>query len=258
MAKQTPRSSGRKRSNPYRSPKSKSARRKLAYSGPTRTMVPMTYHRPQLKWNVGKLTGTQSITQSTYFKSLSDISGGSASLFNLEHGSANNQRVGNSVTAREIQVKYCLPPFFDDVAGALVPDKGNTEQNLWIVRDTEPQATAPAGASEWQTALFSDNYTSISSRWSQNFRNPDYTNRFQIVKALNINAADAFAGRGESLNGYMTFQMNTELKFPIGTGVRAPTNVRYYLLYHVSDINTAVVTTNISPEITVKTTYVDN
>lgn len=253
MAKQTPRSS-KKRASPYKTPKTSKARRKLNFSGPSRTMVPVPYHRPQLKWNIGKQVSSIPLTSNESFMAIKDHSGGETSLFNIEHGTQNHQRVGNTVTAREIQIKYSLPPFYED-GSSMTGNIPNTEQNLWLVRDTEPHGTPP---SNWAVALF-DESAGLSSRWTNNFRNADYTNRFQIVKALNLNSADSFAGRGEMLNGYMTHTMNSELKYPTGqSGIQAPTNVRYYLLYHVSHIDNTKYPSEIQPEITVKTTYVDN
>lgn len=199
---------------------------------------------PQLKWTMGR-SGSYTPSASQAFGMIKDHAFAGSSLFTIARGANTNQRVGNIVTGRQIQVKYDLPYIASDSA----------EVNIWLVRDTEAQAATPTTLTAWEAALFDDTMASISSQWSNNFRNPDHTNRFQIVKALNIHLKDHKVGLGQTLNGYFNVKMNTPFKYPTLDDVdNQPTNVRYYLLFHMSSAGQA----DISPNIMVKSSYVDN
>lgn len=226
----------------FTSPRPTKKRRtnKARLARPVSTLV-MT---PQLKWTMGR-SGSVTPSGSQAFAMIKDHGLAGSSLFTIARGANTNQRVGNVVTGRQIQVKYDLPASNSDAA----------EANIWLIRDTEAQAATPTTLSAWETALFDDTMSSISSQWSNNFRNPDFTNRFQIVKALNVSFKDHKVGLGQTLNGYFTVKMNTPFKYATLDDVNnEPTNVRYYLLYHMS----AAGTVDIQPNIMVKSSYVDN
>ncbi len=186
----------------------KSQPRKLFNSGPSRTLVPKS-GLPEIKRVDTDMPNPVSNFQVH-------------SCFETMRGTGNGNRIGNSLNMKSIKVKFDLSPM------EISPDTPSSF-SIYIVRDTEPAATAPTNQSSWTTALFAD---PSHSDWRVNFRNTDYTERFQIVRKWDVSGKDYMNGLA-LVNGYLELPLNgAQAKYGTGqAGVSTPINTQYYVIY---------------------------
>jgi len=120
------------------------------------------------------------------------------------------------------------------------------------VRDTEPHSTPPASHTEWEEALFAAP-VNVSS-WRTNFRNPAYTERFQIVRKWDASKSDYDNGL-KPVDGYMSVPLNGQVAKYSG-GALTPTNTNYYVLYYCGSGTTTVA--DHTPLIRIREEFTDN
>ena len=199
----------------------KSQPRQLFTAGPTRTLVSRS-GVPEIKRIDYDFATTNGFHQSACF---------------LTHkGTANGDRMGNSIQMKSIKVLY-------DWGGIGLTGSSQPPQDLcmslYIVRDKEPHALAPASASHWAPLLFS---APVNAKWNTNFRNPDNTERFQIVKRVDISSVDRQLGL-VSGKGYLELPLNgAQAKYKTGIDAStdsAPINTRYYVFYNITGATNA-------------------
>lgn len=168
----------------------------------------------------------------------------SKELFDLPEGVQNYERNGNLITARSIKVKYDL-----SIGQTTV---GTKPSSLLLIRDNEPNATAPGNVATWEARLFAD---PLHSDWSMNLRNIDNTDRFQILRAVHFDPNEFLSGHGPSSKGYFEVKLNQKMKFPIadGTSLDKPSNITYFLVYWSGDV-----TNNDQPAVRYRLEWVDN
>ncbi len=217
-----------KRARTMKHSRSKSRQsRKFSSAGPSRTLVPRQ-SLPEIKRLDSDIGPT--------------VNGLIAHrCFHTEKGTGNQNRIGNSLSMKGIKVKYDLSS-----------TGSNKVMSLYIIRDTEPHSIPPASYAEWQVALFAD---PLHSSWRTNFRNPDYTERFQIVRKWDGKLSDYSNGFNPSV-GYMDIKINgTTAKYVTGeAGAGYPTNVNYYVLYWSGSNSTATHT----PLVRIREEFTDN
>ncbi len=207
---------------------SKSRKSRFSSAGPSRTLVPRQA-LPEIKRLDSDLGST--------------VNGLVAHrCFHTEKGTGNGNRIGNSLSMKAIKLKFDL-----------TTAAGDTKvRSLYVIRDTEPHSTPPASYAEWQVALFSD---PLHSSWRNNFRNPDYTERFQIVRKWDGTSLDYVNGYNP-MAGYLEFKIQgTTAKYVTGeSGAGYPTNVNYYVLYWSGNQSAATHT----PLVRVREEFTDN
>lgn len=197
----------------------KSQPRRLFASGPTRTFV-SKQGLPEIK----RLDEKISFSDSNSFVA--------HACFSNQKGTANDQRIGNTLNMKALKIFYDFG--LSGISSITDPTATFYEQNVYVVRDTEPHSTPPNTVQEWTAALFGD--ASNYNKWGTQFRNTDYVDRFQIVKKIDVRPWLVDRG-SESNHGYLHVPLNgVQAKYETGlpeSTVSAPINTRYYVLSNV-------------------------
>ncbi len=221
----------RARTGKYSKSRSKSRQsRKFSSAGPSRTLVPRQ-SLPEIK----RLDSDIGVTTAGFSQHV---------CFNTMRGTSNSNRIGNTINMKGIKIKFDLT---ENEPG------GSNNYSVYLVRDTEPHTQAPQSHTDWEFALFADPIHTIS--WRTNFRNPDYTERFQIVRKWDASKSD-YANGLLPLHGYLQHNINgTTAKYGTGqAGMSLPTNVNYYVLYWCGNQAAAAHT----PLIRIREEFTDN
>ncbi len=167
-------------------------------------------------------------------------------LFQMTKGSSNNMRTGNSVNMHGIKVHYDFGSTGLHAPGSTNPFDDKT-LSVYLVRDVEGHAVGPANYDEWMSALFSD---PLHSKWNNNFRNPDYVNRFQIVRKVDLPTVALNTGTARP-DGFFSLKLNgapAKYETRVSAPAAPPINTRYYVVYNIAGYDPANITIRIREE----------